>query len=92
MHDRARTTVNPPALFKPGTKAAKLTLIGPKMSENAANTLRQRHYFSLLPRVDGCAKEGKPDANDWIITSSAQAQVHQQVQNLMQKVRALQGS
>jgi hypothetical protein len=44
---------------------------------------------ALLPRMDGCAKTGKPGSDDWVRTCAAQGQPYPQVQNLIQELQAL---
>ncbi len=62
---------------------AKFTLCG-----SAAAMLQK----VVLPRMDGCAKTGKPDSNDWVRTCDMQGQPYPQVQNLIQELQVLQGS
>jgi len=92
-----RTTVDrlPASAFTHGTKVAALALI------NAANiNLRAGNYAAtsillknaLLARTDGCAKNEKPDANDWVRTCTAQGQLYSQVLNIIKELQALQGS
>ena len=92
-----RTTINqlPNSAFIPGTKTvllAELSVTELEVKLNvygrAATTLQQ----AVLPRMDGWAKTGNPDGNDWVRTATAQAQLFPQVQNLIQELQALHGS
>jgi hypothetical protein len=88
-----KTTVTslPSSDFKQGTKGAELAII------NAAEiNIRVGNYHgaivmlrALLPRTDGCAKNGMPDRDDWVRTCAAQSQLYPQVQNLVQELQAL---
>jgi hypothetical protein len=49
----------------------------------------QQLKSALLPRMDGCAKTGKPDSDDWVRTCATQGQLYPQVQNLTQELQAL---
>jgi outer membrane protein assembly factor BamB/5-hydroxyisourate hydrolase-like protein (transthyretin family) len=85
----------PNSAFIPGTKIATLAVIGAAKvnfmvgSYGGATTELKS---ALLPRMDGCAKTGKPDSDDWVRTCAAQGQLYPQVQNLIQELKALQGS
>jgi 5-hydroxyisourate hydrolase-like protein (transthyretin family) len=85
----------PSSAFIPGTKIATLAVIGATKvnfmvgSYGGATTELKS---ALLPRMDGCAKTGKPDSDDWVRTCAAQGQLYPQVQNLIQELQALQGS
>jgi hypothetical protein len=92
-----KNTINhlPNSAFIPGTKTALLSLVSAtelqvkfNLYGSAATTLQK----AVLPRMDGCAKTGKPDSNDWVRTCAAQGQLYPQVQNLIQELQALQGS
>jgi len=92
-----KNTINhlPNSAFIPGTKAALLSLVSVtelqvkfNLYGGAATTLQK----AVLPRMDGCAKTGKPDSDDWVRTCAAQGQLYPQVQNLIQELQALQGS
>jgi len=79
--------------FLPGTKLAVLTVINAaKMKVNAGSyggavtTLK----VSLLARTDGCAKQGKPDSDDWVRTCAAQGALYPQVQYLIIELQLLQ--
>ena len=84
----------PNSAFIPGTKIATLAEIGAAKvnfmvgSYGGATTELKS---SLLPRMDGCAKTGKPDGDDWVRTCTAQGQLYPQVQNLIQELQAVQG-
>jgi len=49
----------------------------------------QQLKSALLPRMNGCAKTGKPGSDDWVRTCAAQGQLYPQVQNLIQELQAL---
>jgi hypothetical protein len=92
-----KTTVNnlPNSAFLPGTKAALLSLLSAteiqakfNLYGSAAKTLQKQ----VLPHMDGCSANGKPNNNDWVRTCAAQGQLYPQVQNLIQELQALQGS
>ncbi|MGA2884523.1 MAG: lectin like domain-containing protein [Halobacteriota archaeon] len=92
-----KNTINhlPNSAFIPGTKTVLLSLVSAtelqvkfNLYGSAATTLQK----AVLPRMDGCAKTGKPDSNDWVRTCAAQGQLYPQVQNLIQELQALQGS
>jgi hypothetical protein len=92
-----KNTINhlPNSAFIPGTKTVLLSLVSAtelqvkfNLYGSAATTLQK----AVLPRMDGCAKTGKPDSDDWVRTCAAQSQLHPQVQNLIQELQALQGS
>jgi C1A family cysteine protease len=92
-----KNTINhlPNSAFIPGTKTALLSLVSVtelqvkfNLYGGAATTLQK----TVLPRMDGCAKTGKPDSDDWVRTCAAQGQLYPQVQNLIQELQALQGS
>jgi C1A family cysteine protease len=92
-----KNTINhlPNSAFIPGTKTALLSLVSVtelqvkfNLYGGAATTLQK----AVLPRMDGCAKTGKPDSDDWVRTCAAQGQLYPQVQNLIQELQALQGS
>jgi hypothetical protein len=92
-----RTTINslPNSAFIPGTKnilLAELNVAELQVVLNryapAATTLQK----VVLPRMDGCAKTGTPDRDDWVRTCLAQGQLYPQVQNLIQELKVLQGS
>jgi outer membrane protein assembly factor BamB len=92
-----KNTINhlPNSAFIPGTKTALLSLLSAtelqvkfNLYGSAATTLQK----AVLPRMDGCAKTGKPDSDDWVRTCAAQSQLYPQVQNLIQELHALQGS
>jgi hypothetical protein len=92
-----RTTINrlPDSAFIPGTKYVLLSMLSFTELQvrfngygGAATTLQR----AVLPRMDGCAKTGKPDSDDWVRTCTAQGQPYPQVQNLIQELQALQGS
>jgi hypothetical protein len=92
-----KNTINhlPNSAFYPGTKTALLSLLSAtelqvkfNLYGSAATTLQK----AVLPRMDGCAKTGKPDSDDWVRTCAAQSQLYPQVQNLIQELQALQGS
>ena len=92
-----KNTINhlPNSAFIPGTKAALLSLVSVtelqvkfNLYGGAATTLQK----AVLPRMDGCAKTGKPDSDDWVRTCAAQGQLYPQVQSLIQELQALQGS
>ena len=85
----------PSSAFAPGMKITTLTVITATEVNvrvgsyaGAATELKS----ALLPRMDGCAKTGKPDSDDWVRTCAAQGQLYPQVQNLIQELQALQGS
>jgi hypothetical protein len=40
----------------------------------------------ILKKVDGCAKKGAPDNNDWIITCEAQTQVYPNIQSAIDEL------
>jgi hypothetical protein len=90
------TTNNlPNSAFTPGTKSlllAELNVAELQVLVNrytaAATTLQK----AVLPRMDGCSANGKPDSNDWVRTCAAQNQLYPQVKNLIQELHALQGS
>ncbi len=79
-------------MIAPDTKVAALAVIGA-----AEVNVRAGRYggattelkSALLPRMDGFAKSGKPDSNDWVRTCTAQGQLYPQVQHIIQ---ALQGT
>ena len=92
-----KNTINhlPNSAFIPGTKTALLSLVSVtelqvkfNLYGGAATTLQK----AVLPRMDGCAKTGKPDSDDWVRTCAAQGQLYPQVQSLIQELQALQGS
>jgi hypothetical protein len=92
-----KNTINhlPNSAFIPGTKTALLSLVSVtelqvkfNLYGGAATTLQK----AVLPRMDGCAKTGKPDSDDWVRTCASQGQLYPQVQNLIQELQALQGS
>jgi hypothetical protein len=92
-----RTTVNrlPNSAFIPGTKTALLSLLSAtelhlkfNLYGSAATTLQK----AVLPRMDGCAKTGTSDRDDWVRTCAAQGQLYPQVQNLIQELKALQSA
>ena len=92
-----KNTINhlPNSAFIPGTKTALLSLVSVtelqvkfNLYGGAATTLQK----AVLPRMDGCAKTGKPDRDDWVRTCAAQGQLYPQVQSLIQELQALQGS
>jgi outer membrane protein assembly factor BamB len=85
----------PVSALMPGTRITALTVIGAAEINvgvgsygGAATTLQT----SLLPRTNGCAATGKPDADDWVRTCAAQGQLYPQVQQLIEELQALQGS
>ena len=92
-----KNTINhlPNSAFIHGTKTALLSLVSAtelqvkfNLYGGAATTLQK----AVLPRMDGCAKTGKPDSDDWVRTCAAQGQLYPQVQSLIQELQALQGS
>ncbi len=82
----------PTSAFTPGTKIATLAVISAaeinvRVGSYGGATAELKN--ALLPRTDGCAKTGKPDSDDWVLTCAAQGQLYPQVQNLIQELQAL---
>jgi hypothetical protein len=91
-----KATVNgiPSSAFIPGTKAVTLAVIGTtEVNVKLGNYGGAATELKVLSqRMDGCAKSGKPDSDDWVRTCAAHGQLYPQVQNLIQELQALQGS
>jgi hypothetical protein len=82
----------PNSAFIPGTKTTLLSLLSAtefQVKFNLCGSSVTTLQTAVLPRMDGCAKSGKPDSDDWVRTCAAQAQLYPQVQNLIQELRAL---
>jgi hypothetical protein len=43
----------------------------------------------LLPKTDGCALDGAPDANDWITNCASQAQIYPLIVEIIEMLRSL---
>ena len=85
----------PSSSFIPGTKVATLAVIGAtrvNVMVGSYGGATAELKSALLPRMDGCARTGTPDSDDWVRTCAAQGQLYPQVQNLIQELQALQGS
>ena len=85
----------PSSAFAPGMKVTTLAVISAtevnvRVGSYAGATTELKS--ALLPRMDGCARTGKPDSDDWVRTCAAQGILYPQVQNLIQELQALQGS
>ncbi|MFZ0925406.1 MAG: hypothetical protein WB581_07830 [Halobacteriota archaeon] len=57
-------------------------------SSGAATELKS----ALLPQTDGCATTGKAGYDNWVRTYAARGVLYPQMNTLIQKVQALQGS
>jgi len=92
-----KATVNslPNSAFTPGTKLSALAVINAaeiNVKVGSYGGATQTLKNALLARTDGCVKNGKPDADDWVRTCAAQGVLYPQVNNLIQEIQALQGS
>lgn len=70
--------LDPGAFARPGLRAvllSKLAVVRRILEVGASVGAREKLRHDLLAKTDGCALQGAPDANDWIVDCAAQRTV-----------------
>lgn len=82
-----------PTVFKNGTLrgplANKLDAVLLQIDEGLYEDAIEKLKSDLLPKTDGCAISGSPDANDWITDCSAQQEIYPVVVYVLEILKRL---